>query len=377
MVVTGSRSEAGLLAPLVGELRRRAQFEVIVVATGDHVAPDGSTEDVSSRLGFAVDTLIHSLVSQAGFVDVARSVAAGVEGCSSFLAESRPDLVLVLGDRFESYAAALACHLSNTPLAHIHGGEKTLGSQDDSLRHSMTKFARLHFVSHEVYRRRVIQLGELPSTVQVVGGLGIDAIRATKMMPDSELEDALGRSVELPFLILSVHPESNSSDPSRAARVACEALGDVDDVMLVVSLSNSDYGSDAVNRIVREFSNSRPNTVLIPNLGSRLYLSLLARSSALVGNSSSGILEAPAFGTPSLNIGSRQRGRVRPSSVSDVEYDVGKARGEIHLLLRNPRAHFSGLQDFTFGDGTASRKIADHIESMEFPMSPKSEFFDL
>jgi len=377
VVVTGSRSEAGLLAPLVEEFRQRPGFELIVVATGDHLSPAVSRKDLSLLLGFSVEVLVPSLVSKAGVVDVAGSVAGGLRGFASLFSELEPDLVMVLGDRFETYAAALACHFTNTPLAHIHGGEITLGSLDDSLRHSITKFARVHFVAHEEYRRRVIQLGESPSTTHVVGGLGIDVIRRTAILDELEIEKALGRRIDLPIVMVSVHPESNSPDPARSASVVREALRGIDGALFAVSISSSDLGSEDVNKVVRGFADSQPSSVLIPSMGSRLYLSLLAQASVLVGNSSSGILEAPAVGTPSLNVGDRQSGRVRPPSVHDVGFDVDQIRKMVKEKIRVPRKQYSELHDLTFGDGMASQRIVDHIASLRFPLSPKMLFYDV
>jgi len=377
VVVTGSRSEAGLLAPLIEEFRQRSGVELTVAATGDHLSSAVSREDLSLLLGFSVELLVPSLVSQAGVVDVAGSVAEGLRGFTSLLTELKPDLVMVLGDRFETYAAALACHLTNTPLAHIHGGEITLGSMDDSLRHSITKFARLHFVAHEEYRRRVIQLGEAPSTTHVVGGLGIDVIRRTALLDELEIEKALGGRIDLPVVMVSVHPESNSPEPARSASVVTEALRGIGGVLFAISISNSDLGSEEVNKVIREFADSQPSSVLIPSMGSRLYLSLLSRASVLVGNSSSGILEAPAVGTPSLNVGNRQTGRVRPPSVHDVEYDVDQIRKLVKEKVRVPRKQYSELPDLTFGDGTASKRIVDHVVSLQFPLPPKTSFYDV
>jgi len=377
LVVTGSRSESGLLAPLIDELRRSERWRTTVVATGDHVVGQMDIDAISNNLGFRVNRLVESLVRDDRSVDIARSVARGVVGFSNLIKNEAPDLVVLLGDRFETYAVALACHMMNTPIAHIHGGEKTTGSMDEAFRHSITKFARLHYVAHDDYRRRVIQLGESPSSVVVVGGLGIDVIRRTELLEDDDLTRLVGFDVAEPFVVLAVHSESNSRAPQRAAEVALSVLDDFPEVSVVTSLSSSDVGADEVNRMIAEFAESRDNVRVIGTMGNRLYLSLLRRAALIIGNSSSGILEAPFFGVPTVNIGSRQHGRVRAPSVSDVGYDHETAGEIIRRAVESQAASGPPLEDWTFGDGSASRRIIHHLETLEFPLAVKSEFFDL
>lgn len=375
--MTGSRSESGLLAPLIDELRRSDQWQTIVVATGDHVVGHADLDAIREQLGFRIDHLVESLVRDDDAVDVGRSIARGVVGFSELIRRESPDLVILIGDRFETYAAALACHLTNTPIAHVHGGEKTVGSMDEAFRHSITKFARLHYVAHDDYRRRVIQLGEAPSSVIVVGGLGVDVIRRTEFIEDDHLIPLVGFEVADPYVMLSVHSESNSDDPSRATEVAIEVLHDFPELPVVASLSSSDVGALDVNWLITEFAESRNNVRLINNMGNRLYLSLLRRAALIIGNSSSGILEAPVVGVPTVNIGNRQHGRVRPASVVDVGYDLTAARGHIRDAIEPRRNRKPRLEDWTFGDGSSSRKIASHLASLEFPLGVKPEFFDL
>jgi len=375
--VTGSRSESGLLAPLIDELRRSDQWQTIVVATGDHVVGHADLDAISEQLGFRIDHLVESLVRDDDAVDVGRSIARGIVGFSDLIRSEAPDLVILIGDRFETYSAALACHLTNTPIAHVHGGEKTVGSMDEAFRHSITKFARLHYVAHDDYRRRVIQLGETPSSVIVVGGLGVDVIRRTDFIEDDLLTSLAGFEVADPYVMLSVHSESNSDDPTRATEVAIEVLHDFPELPVVASLSSSDVGALDVNRLITEFAKSRNNVRLINNMGNRLYLSLLRRAALIIGNSSSGILEAPVVGVPTVNIGSRQHGRVRPASVTDVGYDLAAARVEIANGLQRGRDAHDVPVNHTFGDGHASMGIVRHLRSITIPLGFTKEFYDL
>jgi len=376
-IVTGSRADAGLLSPVIREIRARSNWEVTVVAAGDHQLSATDPATLSGSLGFSVDVMLPSLKLTNGVVDVPGSLAEGITSFSNLFGKLRPDLVVLLGDRFEIFAAAVAAHVSNLAVAHIHGGEATVGSMDDAFRHSITKMSSLHFVAHDEYRRRVIQLGESPLMVHVVGALGIDTIRQTKFLDPPALAELVGLDESEPYVVLSVHPESNSSQPERPAAVAISSLEQLPNVQVVASLSNSDVGTSEVNRLIERFASSRPNVRLTPSLGSTVYLSLVKRAVAIVGNSSSGILEAPFLGVPTFNVGGRQQGRVKPPSVVDVQFDahllvalIGKAHRE-YLPPDNQN------RDLTFGDGFAAARIVDSLLKTKFPISVRKKFYDL
>jgi len=348
----------------------------VVIATGDHAGPHDTRELISAKLGFDVDVTLPCLVREPNQVDVGRSTGLAVTIFSEYFHSFRPDLLIVLGDRFETYGASLAAYLSGIPIAHIHGGEKTVGSLDDSLRHSITKFAHFHFVAHRDYETRVIQLGEHPDSVHVVGGMGIDVIARTRLLEARSLTDELQFDVSEPFVMISLHAESNSVTPERAAAVVVDALRPLPDVRVLASLSGSDNGSDHVNDLVLGFATHRTNCRVVPNMGSRNFLSALRHAVSLVGNSSSGLLEAPALGTVTFNVGDRQRGRVRAPSVVDVGYDSLL----LSTLIRESfvsRSKSAVPADQTFGDGGACKRIADHLQALHFPLPTKREFNDL
>jgi len=321
--------------------------------------------------------VLSSLELTDGKSDVPGSIAKGIGLFSDLFENLRPDLVILLGDRFEIFAAAVAAHTSNVAVAHIHGGEATVGSMDDAFRHSITKFSVLHFVAHEEYRRRVIQLGESPLMVHVVGALGIDTIRHTQFLDPLAISELVGLDVSESYIVLSVHPESNNSQPERAAAAAISSLERLPEVPVVASLSNSDVGTSEVNRLIEDFASSRNNVRVIPSMGSTVYLSLIRRAAAIVGNSSSGILEAPFFGVPTFNVGDRQQGRVRPPSVVDVQFDSHLLVSLIDKAHREYLPSDNQYRDLTFGDGFAATKIVDSLLATKFPISVRKGFFDL
>jgi UDP-N-acetylglucosamine 2-epimerase (non-hydrolysing)/GDP/UDP-N,N'-diacetylbacillosamine 2-epimerase (hydrolysing) len=318
-VVTGSRAEYGLLYWVLHELRASVDVELQIIATGMHLAPEyGLTVRQIEADGFAVTRRVEMLLSSDSPSGVAKSLGLGVIGMSDALSALVPDVVVVLGDRFEILAAAQACLIHKIPLAHIAGGDVTEGAIDESIRHAITKMAQVHFVTNEDAARRVRQMGEDPARVFVVGSPGLDHLHRLPLLNRAELEFALGAPLGTKNLLITFHPVTLEER---------EGLGELDallsalestsaDTCLWFTRPNADSGGRAISSRLDDFVARNPvRAQVYTSLGQLRYLSLMAQVDAVIGNSSSGLYEAPSFGVPTVNIGDRQRGRLAAASV--------------------------------------------------------------
>lgn len=370
-VVTGSRAEYGLLRETMRALVRDERVRLQVIATGMHLSPTfGDTFHAIEEDGFAIDARVDMLLASDRPVAVAKSVGLGTIGFADALERLRPELLVVLGDRFEVLAAAQAALLLRIPVAHVHGGEVTAGAVDDAIRHAITKMAHLHFVAAEPYRRRVIQLGEDPSRVFCVGAPGLDALRTTDLLDRAEVEARLGKGLGSMTFLVTYHPATLGSVEPRAAAVAMlAALDRFPEAIVVMTKPNADaHGSDVAAELDAWAARNGERTVLRTSLGSLLYLSVMRLATLVIGNSSSGIIEAPALGVPTVNIGPRQDGRLRARSVIDCAEDedaiaaaIGRAISAAH------RVEFAGSIPPYGRGGDASAQIAETLASFPLP----------
>lgn len=364
-VVTGSRAEFGLLRWVMHEIQKREALDLQLIVTGTHLVPAfGATVSEILDEGFTIDRRVEIVLNSDTPVGVAKSHGLAVAGIAEALESLRPDVVLLLGDRYEIHAAAVAALLHRIPIAHIHGGEVTTGSLDDQFRHSITKMAQGHFVAHEDYRRRVIQLGEDPATVMVVGGLGFESAQKSALMPCAEVEKRLGFRFQNRNVMLVFHPETSSTDFGVSVLDdLCEAIGDVTKCGVIISLPNADAGGGRLRGLLEQFILTHPCAVGVESMGQHLYLSTLALVDGIVGNSSSGLLEAPALGIPTLDVGSRQEGRVALPSVIRVAGN----RNAIHEGLREILSthHYSQAKQTSanLAQTPTARLICDGLES--------------
>lgn len=319
-VITGSRAEFGLLRLVLEQIRADPRLSLSLIATGSHLSREaGFTSTEILDAGFNINRAVDIDLSSDDPVGIARSMGLAIEGCARAIQDLNPDLVVVLGDRFEIFAAATAALVSRTPIVHIHGGEVTHGSMDDQFRHAITKLASIHCVSSEIHRRRVLQMGEDPSSVHVVGGLGVEAVQTVKLMSRAEVEETLRFSLAKENFMLTFHPETATTDFGyKALRMTLAALDRFPESTVIASLPNADSGGRRLRELLTQFGEERPRFLTVESLGQRLYFSCLALSRAVIGNSSSGLLEAPALGVGTVNVGERQGGRDRPRSVIDV-----------------------------------------------------------
>lgn len=377
-VVTGTRAEFGLLRTLLRELRAAPEVELQLVATGAHLSPShGHTISEIWAEGFEVDEEVDMLLASDSPRAVGQSLGLAVIGLTGALSRLSPDILVLLGDRYEALAAAQAAMMLGIPIAHIHGGEVTEGAIDEVIRHAITKMSHLHFVAAEEFRRRVIQLGEDPSSVQVVGALGLDNIAALETVPCSGLEQALGIVLDGPILLVTYHPVTLAKDASAGLAPLLEALDRQANARIVFTGVNADAGGHAIKNSIEAFCALRPeHRVKVPSLGFRRYLSLMALSAAVVGNSSSGIIEAPSLGVPTVNIGPRQKGRPRAPSVIDCDAEPDKIVDAINHALSPDMQAIADRRDTPYGTPGAGCRIASMLTNTPLHDILLKRFYD-
>lgn len=379
-VVTGTRAEFGLLRLLMEEIKASNLLELQVVVTGMHLAPEyGSTHREITESGFDIDARVEMLLSSDSSTGVAKSVGLGIISFADTLVRLDPDIVLVLGDRFEILAATSAALITGFPVAHIHGGERTEGAFDEAIRHSVTKMSHLHFVGAEEYRTRVIQLGEQPSNVYNFGGLGVDAILQLKLLSREELEASLDFKLGEKNLLLTFHPVTLEGGASSADQMTelLDALKELKDTKLIFTMPNSDTGSRKLAELLSAFVAEQTNAVAYTSLGQLRYLSCMKWVDGVVGNSSSGIAEAPSFGVGTINIGSRQKGRLQTDSIINCAADKEAITAALECMYSEKFQLALGHAENPYGNGGACKKIVKVLESCNLKDILKKSFYDL
>ena len=378
-VVTGSRADYGLLRLVMKGIKAEPSLTLQIIATGMHLSPTfGLTSKEIESDSFEVDQKVACLSSSDSAVDIAEATAKALSGCAKAFDELKPDLVLVLGDRFEIFAACSAALLARIPIAHIHGGEVTVGAYDEAFRHSITKMSSIHFVATEEYKKRVIQLGENPSTVHLVGGLGVDAIKDLKLLNKNEIEQTLGIKFARKSLLVTFHPATlENESPSEQVRELLAALSNRSDTTLIFTMPNADTGGFEIMAQIKGFVDKNDNAYVYESLGQLNYLSCMAIVDGVVGNSSSGILEAPTLKVGTVNIGNRQLGRIQSHSVIDAlanKESIDKALNK--LFSSEFKATLSDCRS-PFGEGGASRKILRLLSDFKLEKNLQKFFYDL
>ena len=317
-VITGSRAEYGLLSGLMTEIKNDPTLLLQVIATNMHLSPEfGLTYKEIENDGFTINKKVEMLLSSDTANGTSKSVGLATIGFADAFEDLKPDLLVVLGDRYEILAAVTAALFYKIPVAHLHGGEISEGAYDDSIRHAITKLSHLHFTSTEEYRKRVIQLGESPDRVFYVGALGVENITKTKLLNKEEFEKSINFSLGEKSLLVTFHPVTleNASAKEQCANLLA-SLEELKDYKIIFTYPNSDTDGRIIIQLIKKYvSTHNRNSIAIDSLGKVRYLSALLHVSAVVGNSSSGIIEVPSFGIPTLNIGNRQKGRVAANSV--------------------------------------------------------------
>jgi GDP/UDP-N,N'-diacetylbacillosamine 2-epimerase (hydrolysing) len=377
-VITGTRAEYGLLRWVMQGVKDEPELTLQVIATGMHLSPEfGLTYREIEKDGFQIDRKVEMLTSSDTSVGIAKSMGLGLIGFADALNELQPDLILVLGDRFEIFAAVSAALVARIPVAHLHGGEATEGLVDEAIRHSITKMSQLHFVAAEEYSQRVIQLGEQPERVFLVGGLGVDNIKRLKVLDRAELEASLGFGLAEKNLLITFHPvtlEDSTAENQMAELLA--ALDELRDTQLIFTLPNADTDGRILIKMVEQFAASHTNAKAFTSLGQLRYLSCVAHFDGVVGNSSSGLAEVPSFKKGTINIGDRQRGRLQAGSVINCEptrQSIATAFEKLYSAdfqsslnqVRNP-----------YGEGGASEAIIASVKAISLEGILKKRFHD-
>ncbi|MGY6629530.1 MAG: UDP-N-acetylglucosamine 2-epimerase [Wenzhouxiangella sp.] len=378
MAITGTRADWGLLLPALNLLREDRRFELRICVTGQHLDPASPSLDAVRADGFEPDYFVDMKL---GGDDSSEALAAAMGRCTAgvggVIAESKPDMILVLGDRYEILAAASAALIARVPIAHLCGGDVTLGAFDDAIRHALSKMSSLHFVTNNQAGQRLLQMGEEPERIIVSGSPGIDRLLAEPVFP----RDAFLAEVSLPpgpFILVSFHPETLAANLSVQLGELIKALEAVDGFNLLLTGSNADPGAREIDRAFSDLAERRAGTVFVQSLGSRRYIAALRHAEALMGNSSSGLYEAPSFATPCVNIGNRQEGRLRAASVFDCDAEANAILEALDNALAWRRRTGGAQVTNPFGDGQASRRIVERLAEVANPLALlRKNFMDI
>ncbi len=374
-VFTATRAEYGLLYWLLKDLQIDTELKLQLLVSGMHLSPEfGLTFKQIEQDGFAIDEKIEILLSSDTPVGVTKSIGLGVLGFSDALTRLQPDILVILGDRFEALAAAQTAMFLRIPVAHLHGGEITEGAYDDAIRHAITKLSYLHCTSTEGHRQRVIQLGEHPDRVKNVGAIGLDHLLRSKFLTRAELSHSLNFNLDAPFFLVTYHPVTLANEaPVETFRNLLQALSHFPEHKIILTYPNADDGGRQIIPEIEAFAAQHPQRVLaIPSLGQLRYLSSVKYCSAVIGNSSSGIIEVPSFNIPTVNIGSRQKGRLAAQSVLHCGTDSYDIQRGIQQALTYTAKGLSVHNPY--GQGNASQQIIQFIKSAE--LTSIKQFYD-
>jgi GDP/UDP-N,N'-diacetylbacillosamine 2-epimerase (hydrolysing) len=377
-VVTGTRAEYGLLYWLMKKIESDKELQLQLIVTGMHLSPEFGLTYQEIEKDFKIDKKIEMLLSSDTSVGISKSMGLAQISFSESYENLQPNLIVVLGDRYEIFSAVSAGMIARIPIAHLHGGEATEGSIDESIRHSITKMSQLHFTSAKEYRNRVIQLGEHPDRVFSVGGLGIDNIKKLKLLTKGNFEQAIGFSLNKKNILVTFHPVTLEKSTAKTQfQELLDSINELKDTNIIFTKANSDTDGRVINSMIDSYVSTHDNTIAFTSMGQLNYLSALQFMDAVIGNSSSGLLEAPSFKIATIDIGDRQKGRIKADSTisclpkkKDIDSALKKMYSEdfqnIVNNVKNP-----------YGDGGASEKIASIIKSIDLDNILKKSFYDL
>jgi len=367
-VMTATRAEYGLLRHLIRLIAVDRTFTLQLVVTGAHLLPTfGETWREIEDDGFEITEKIEMLLASDAPEAVAKSMGLATIGFADAFARLRPDLLVLLGDRYEILCAAQVATVMRIPIAHLHGGEATEGAIDDAIRHAVTKMSHLHFVSAEVFRRRLLQMGEAPDKVFTVGAFGLDNIAELKPRSRTDLERQLSVKLMPPVFLVTYHPVTLAHDPVRLVKGLIKALATFGEATIIISGTNPDIYGHKVAAELKGLATQHPKRVrLIPSLGQQRYLSLMGLADVVIGNSSSGLLEAPFVGTPTVNIGQRQQGRLSAPSVINCTEDPDSIRAAIKRALTPKHKALARRKQTPYGKPGAARRVHRQLRMADF-----------
>lgn len=377
--VTGTRAEYGLLSRLMRLVKEDKDLRLQVIATNMHLMPEyGETYKEIEKDGFTIDKKVYMHKPSDDAHGIISSMAEEMQGMNDALSELKPDILVLLGDRYEILVAAQVALIHRVPIAHIHGGEVTEGAFDDAIRHSVTKMSSLHFTSCEEYRHRVIQMGEQPSRVFDVGSLGVENIKAVPLMTKDELETSLDFKIDTQTILVTYHPVTLGGDPAKDIREFLDALDQFKDLKVIFTMPNSDTGRDAIALAVENYVEKHSNSSkAYTSLGLKRYLSTLQFVKAAVGNSSSGIIEVPSFGIPTLNIGDRQKGRLASKSVINCGTSKDEVIAGLKLCLSEEMQKVAKTYENPYAKPDTANLIYQELKNVELAGLNLKTFYDL
>lgn len=381
-VVTGSRAEYGILRNLMAAIKADPELQLQVIATNQHLSKlQGETYKEIERDGFTIDYKVYMADDEApdNANSTAKSISRGVSGFADAFDALHPDLLLILGDRYEMLAVASTALIYKIPIAHLHGGEITEGAFDDAIRHAISKMSHLHFTSTETYRNRVIQLGEQPERVFNVGALGVENVIKNDFMSKEEIENSLNFKLTDKCFLCTYHPVTLSNMSSEVQVLnLLEALDGYKDYHIIFTYSNSDTNSQIIIKRIQEYVDKNTDRCMfIPSLGQRRYFSALKHMTAVLGNSSSGIIEVPSFGIPTLDIGDRQKGRIAADSVIHCGYSVDEIKEGLEKVVNlSNSSNLSNISNPYYKEGTCAA-ILNTIKTYPLENLVQKSFYDL
>ena len=380
-ILTATRAEYGLLRTIIQKLQKVPEFETEVVATGAHLSPEfGLTYQEIEKDGIAIAKKIEILLSSDTPVAISKSMGLAMISFAEYFEESKPDALLVLGDRYETLAVCAAAMNARIPIIHLYGGETTEGAVDEAIRHCITKMSYLHLTSTEAYRRRVIQLGEAPDRVFTVGGIGIENAKKLPLLTKEELEKSIGFTLDKPYAVVTFHPVTlEEGQAQKQFEQVLAAFDDHAEMKYIVTKANADANGRIINQMIDAYAAGHENVIAFESLGVLRYLSALSYAQMVIGNSSSGLLEVPSFHIPTINIGDRQKGRLQADSVINCE----PVRGQINEAIDQANTQeFRGIAKNAvnpYGDGNTSDRIISILKDklLNETIDLKKKFYDV
>jgi len=378
-VVTGTRAEYGLLYWLMKEIEKDKDLELQLIVTGMHLSPEFGLTYKEVQKDFKIDKKIEMLLSSDTPIGISKSMGLAQISFSEAYDELKPDMLVVLGDRYEIFSAVSAAMIARIPIAHLHGGETTEGAFDESIRHSITKMSHLHFTAADEYRKRVIQLGEYPEKVFNVGGLGIDNIKRLKLLSKDEFEKSINFKLNKKNILVTFHPVTLENLTAKEQfNELLKALDLLKDTNIIFTKANSDTDGRIINTMIDDYvKNNTDKSVCFTSLGQLRYLSALQYVDATVGNSSSGLIEAPSFKIGTINIGDRQKGRIMAQSVMSCTTKLESISDAFEQLYSHSFQKKLLKVINPYGDGGASEKIKDKIKKISLEDILKKSFYDI
>jgi GDP/UDP-N,N'-diacetylbacillosamine 2-epimerase (hydrolysing) len=380
-ILTATRAEYGLLKGIIEQLNNEELFDVNVVVTGAHLSPEfGLTYQEIERDGIRIDEKLEILLSSDTPSAISKTMGLAMISFADYFSRLKPDLLIILGDRYETFAIASVAMSLRIPIAHLYGGETTEGAIDESIRHAITKLSYMHFTSTEEYRKRVIQMGEEPERVFCVGAIGVENVLKENLLSKSELEELISFKLDKPYAMVTFHPvtlEDNKSE--NYINNLLEVCKTHKDMKFIFTKANADANGRIINKQIDDFVKENRNSIAFTSLGMIKYLSALKYSDMIIGNSSSGLIEAPSFGIPTVNIGDRQKGRIQASSVINCEPTIDDISNAIGLALSESFRMEAANTVNPYGDGNASAKIIDAVKDyiLNDRINLKKKFYDM